>query len=68
MHKLWCGDIRGSHGSDELHELWGGGLLDIDQSVSIVDVHRLCGGHLRCEHRIDVMRSMQHRHLLNDEC
>ena len=67
MHELRCGDIRDFDGSDQLHELQCWDILDIGWSISIVNMHRLCGRRLCCKHRIDVMRIMQHGHLLSGD-
>ena len=65
MHELRCGELRNSGRSRELHELRCGHILDISRGLIIINVHRLCGGHLRGEHGIDVMYSLQHGHLLS---
>ena len=65
MHELQCWNIRDSHGSDELHELRCRHLLNDSGGLGIDDVYGLCGGHLCCEHGIDVMRIMQHGRLLS---
>ena len=67
MHRLQHGDIRDSDGSDELHELRCGHVFDLSGGLGIVDVHELFGGRL-CSDGIDVMRIMQHGHLLSSGC
>ena len=67
MYKLPCGNIRDSDRNYQLYELHCWYVFDISRGLGIVDVYRLCRGHLCCEHGIDVMRSLQRGHLLNSE-
>ena len=67
MLRLRCGNIFNSDRSHELYGLRRGNLLNSSRGLGIFDVYRLCRRHLCCEHRIDVMRSLQRGHLLNSE-
>ena len=67
MHELRCGGIYDGDGSHELCELRFRHLLDVGRGLGIVNMFELCGGHLRCEHGIDVMHIMQREYLLSGE-
>ena len=60
MHKLQCGDICDSHGSDELRGLQCWGILSDYRVFGVVNMCELRGGKLRCNCRINIMHIMQH--------
>ena len=67
MHELRCGDICSSDGSHELHRLFVRVVLNSNRGVSIDDMLKLCGRHLRGEHGINIVLLMQHGIILDDK-
>ena len=60
MHELRRRHIHDCDRSRELHKLRYGQLLHINRCFDIIDVHKLFGRHLRGDHGIDGVRSLQH--------